>query len=169
MRQRIAAGIGAGLVAGLFFAVLMRVLSVSAPDGSYITMITYAARRIRAGSPLAGWLAYVAYAVVLGALFGASFFARRPAGIRTALLGGVWGAGWFVLIGFGLIPALLGSRPFSAPALRVLGHIGLPLLAGHIVYGLVLGAGFSLILSTFTKPGKPGRSDRMQSGMRRVA
>jgi hypothetical protein len=166
MRQRIAAGIGAGLVAGLLFAVVMRVLSVSAPDGSYITMITYAARLIRAGSPLAGWLAYVAYAVVLGALFGASFSVGRTAVLRTAILGGVWGVGWFALIGVGLVPALLGSRPFSAPALRELGNIGMPLLVGHIVYGLVLGAGFNLILSTFSRP---GRSDRTQSGMRRAA
>jgi hypothetical protein len=65
-----------------------------------------------------------------------------------------------------LVPALLGSRPFSAPALRELGSIGMPLLVGHIVYGLVLGAGFNLILSTFSRP---GRSDRTQSGMRRAA
>lgn len=166
MRRRIAAGIGAGLVAGLIFAVLMRGLPVSAPDGRHITMITYAARLIRAGSPRAGWLAYVAYAVVLGALFGASVFAGRTGALRTALLGGVWGVGWFVLIGFGLVPALLGSRPFSAPALREMGNIGMPLLVGHIVYGLVLGAGFRLIPSTFTTPGS---SDRTQSGMRRAA
>ena len=166
MRQRIAAGLGAGLAAGLIFAVVMRVLPVSAPDGSYITMITYAARLVRAGSPLAGWLAYVAYSAVLGALFGASFFVGATGGLRTAILGGVWGVGWFVLIGFGLVPALLGSRPLSASALREQGNIGVPLLVGHIVYGLVLGAGFSLIRRTFTRP---GRSDRTQSGMRRAA
>ncbi len=166
MRQRIAAGLGAGLAAGLIFAVVMRVLPVSTPDGSHITMITYAARLVRAGSPPAGWLAYVAYSVVLGALFGASLFVGTMSGLRTAILGGVWGVGWFVLIGFGFVPMLLGSRPFSAPALREMGNIGVPLLVGHIVYGLVLGAGFSLIRRTFTKP---GRSDRTQPGIRRAA
>jgi hypothetical protein len=166
MRHRIAAGIGAGLVAGLTFAVVMRVLPVSAPDGSHITMITYAARLLRAGSPVAGWLAYVTYAVVLGALFGAFFPVGRRSRFRTALLGGVWGLGWFVVIGLGLIPALLGSRPLSTAALRELENVGVPLLVGHIIYGLILGSGFNLILNAFTRP---GNSDRTQTGIRRAA
>jgi hypothetical protein len=166
MRLRIAAGTGAGLVAGLIFALVMRVLPISAADGRQINMITYAARLIRAGSPLAGWLAYVAYALVLGVLFGALFFAGRTGVFRTAMLGGAWGVGWFVVVGLGLVPALLGSRPLSAPALRELASIGVPLLIGHIVYGLILGAGFSLILNAFTPPGSSGRA---QPGMRRAA
>jgi hypothetical protein len=165
MRLRIAAGIGAGLVAGLVFAVVMRALPVSAADGSQITMITFAARLIHAGHR-AGWLAYVVYAVVLGGLFGASLPARRMTRLRTAAVGAVWGAGWFAVSGFGLVPALLGSRPFSADALRTLGTIAVPLLAGHIIYGLVLGAGVSMIVNALDPP---GGSDRTQHGIRRAA
>jgi hypothetical protein len=166
MRLRIAAGAGAGLVAGLIFALVMRVLPMSAADGRQITMITFAAGLIRAGSPVAGWLTYMAYALVLGVLFGALFFAGRTGVFRTAMLGGAWGVGWFLVVGLGLVPALLGSRPFSAPALRELASVGVPLLIGHVVYGLILGACFSLILNAFTRPGSSGRA---QPRMRRAA
>lgn len=166
MRQRIAAGTGAGFVAGLIFAVMMRILPVSAPDGRHVTMTAYAARLIHAGSPRAGWLVYLAYAVVLGALYSAAFFAGRTGGLRAASLGGAWGLGWFVLIGFGVVPALLGDRPLSAAALQEMTNIGVPLLVGHIVYGLVLGTGFNLILGAVTRPGSSGRA---RPGVRRAA
>jgi len=72
MKQRIVAGLGAGLISGLVLAVVMRVLPVSAANGRHITMITFATRLIHAGSPLVGWLAYIVYAVILGVLFGES-------------------------------------------------------------------------------------------------
>ena len=166
MRQKIAAGLGAGLIAGLVLGVVMGVLPVSAADGRQITMIAFAARLIRAGSPLAGWLAYVVYAAILGVLFGASILVGRESVLRTAILGGVWGFGWFAVVGFGLVPVLLGSRPISAPALRELGNIAVPLRIGHLAYGLALGAGFRLILNAFTGPGSSGRG---QPGIRRAA
>ncbi|HUM17202.1 MAG TPA: hypothetical protein VL086_16015 [Candidatus Nitrosotalea sp.] len=166
MRQRIAAGIGAGLVAGVIFAVVMRILPVAAPDGRQLTMTAYAARLIHAVSPRAGWLVYLAYAVLLGALYGAAFFAGRTGGLRAAILGGAWGLGWFVLTGFGVVPALLGDHPFSAAALQELTRIGVPLLVGHIVYGLVLGSGFNLIMGAVTRPGSSGHT---QHGIRRAA
>jgi len=166
MRQRIAAGIGAGLVAGLIFEVVMRVLPVSAPDGHHVPMTAYAARLVHTGIPRAGWLVYIAYGVVLGALYGAAFLARRTGGLRAALFGGAWGLGWFVLIGFGVVPALLGDRPLSTPALHEMANIGVPLLVGHIVYGLVLGSGFSLILGALSRPGSSGHT---QHGIRRAA
>lgn len=166
MRQKIAAGLGAGLIAGLVLGVVMRVLPVSAANGQQITRIAVAARLTHVGGQVAGWLAYVAYAVVLGVLFGASLFVGRESLLRTAIMGGVWGIGWFVVVGFGLVPTLLGSRPLSAPALRELGAIAVPLLIGHIAYGLVLGAAFRLILNALSGPGSSGRA---QPGIRRAA
>lgn len=55
---------------------------------------------------------------------------------------------------------------FSAPAFRELGRIAVPLLIGHIAYGLALGAAFRLILNAFTGPGSSGRA---QTGIRRAA
>ena len=167
MSKRIAAGAGAGLVAGLIFAIVMRALPATAADGSRLSMIAWTARLIDAGSPLAGWLAYVAYAVVLGALFGAVVFAQRMSGLRAALLGGVWGLGWFVVVGLGAIPVRLGSWPFSPTALGQLGsNIGVPLLIGHIAYGLILGLGFRSILAALATPGSSGGA---QPGVRRAA
>ncbi len=166
MKLKVAAGIGAGLVAGVVFAVVMRLLPVAAADGGQITMITFAARLVHAGSPRVGWLAYVAYAVVLGALFGASLPVRRITRLRAAVLGGVWGVGWFVVTGFALVPALLGSRPLSGEALRMLWTITVPLLVGHVIYGLILGAGMSTIVSALDPPGGTGRT---QHGIRRAA
>lgn len=166
MRQRIVAGIAAGLVAGVALAVVMRGLGASAGDGSRITMITYAAHLVRAESPLAGWLAYIAYAGVLGALFGPAVGVARMSGPRAALLGLGWGIGWLVVVALGLVPALLGERPLSASALRVLRDVGGPLLIGHVVCGLVLGTGFRLVLDRLSPPGSSGHT---QAGMRRAA
>lgn len=166
MRQKIAAGLGAGLIAGLVLGVVMRVVPISVASGRQITMITVAARLIHAGSPLAGWLAYAVYAVVLGVLFGVLLFAGRESTLRTAVWGGAWGIGWFLVAGFWLLPVLLGSRPLSAPALRELDDIAVPLLIGHIAYGLALGAGFRLILNAFPGTGSSGRA---RPGTRRAA
>ena len=115
MRQRIAAGIGAGLLAGVALALVMWGWPVLAADGRRITMVTYAARLIRVDSPLAGGLAYVVYAGVLGLLFGASLVVGRAGRLRAAMLGAGWGIGWFVVIALGLArrccSAIARSRP----------------------------------------------------------
>ena len=92
MAKRIAAGAGGGVITGLILAVVMRGLPVSAADSTRTNMITFAARLIHAASPPAGWLAYLAYGVALGALFGAFLTGGRVSVPRTAILGGMWGA-----------------------------------------------------------------------------
>jgi hypothetical protein len=166
MRKRIAAGIGAGLVAGVIFAVVMRILPGWAPDGRHVTMTAFVAQLIHAGTPRVGWFVNVAYGVVLGAIYGAALLVGRTDGLRAALLGGAWGLIWFVLIGFGVVPALLGDRPLSSAALHEMTNIGVPLLVGHIVYGLALGSAFDLILGALNRPGSSGHT---QPGVQRAA
>jgi hypothetical protein len=69
-------------------------------------------------------------------------------------------------VALGLVPLLVGERPLSASALRVLGDVGMPLLIGHVVYGLILGTGFRLVLDRLSPPGSSGHT---QPGMRRAA
>jgi hypothetical protein len=166
MSRRMIAGAGAGLIAGVVLAVVMRALPVAAADGREISMITFAARLLGMGGPLVGWLAYLADGVVIGALFGAAFLVGPLSVTRTAVLGGAWGLGWGLVAALGLVPALLGLAPFSAAALRELRVIAVPVLAGHVVSGAVLGTSFRLMLESFPSPGREGRRP---SGMRRPA
>jgi uncharacterized protein DUF6789 len=151
MRQRIAAGLGAGLVAGVILAVVMRIMRGWAPGGHHVAMIAFAATLVHAGTPRLGWLVYIAYGIVLGALYGAALLPGRTGWLRAAGLGGVWGLAWLVLMGVAVVPALLGERPLSGTALHEMANIGVPLLLGHIVYGLVLGAAFEWTLGAFNR------------------
>jgi hypothetical protein len=165
MLKRIAAGAGAGLLGGLVLGVVMRVLPVLTSTGQ-ISMITFAARAIRIETPWAGWLAYLAYAIVVGALFG---LVLRPGTSREGLLtllGGVWGLGWCVVAGLALIPTLFGMRPLSPTAVQQAQEIAVPIVIGHVAYGIVLGAAFGFIVKIINRPGKPGSAVQ---GMRRAA
>jgi hypothetical protein len=165
MVKRIGAGAGAGLLGGLVLGLLMRVLPVSTSEGN-ISMITFAARAIRIETPWAGWLAYLAYAIAVGALFG---LALRPGTSREGLLtllGGVWGLGWCVVAGLALIPTLFGVKPFSTMAIQQAREIAVPIVVGHVAYGIVLGAAFGFIAKIINTPGKPGSAVQ---GMRRAA
>ena len=156
MGKRMVVGAAAGVLGGLFLALLMRALPVMVAEGSQISMITFAALAIHADRPWAGWLAYLVYAVVVGALFGLAIRARtRGEGLIT-FLGGVWGLGWCIVTGLALIPTLLGLPPFSHAALRQAQEIAVPLVVGHVGYGILLGAAFGLIMGALDRPGRPG-------------
>jgi hypothetical protein len=145
MSRKIGIGAAAGLVAGVLFGVLMELLPVPAPTGGRISMIVFAARAVHAQSPLAGWLAYLVYGLIVGGIFGWLLHDQTLEEARSIMWGGVYGLGWWVLAGLVVVPALLGAAPFSSSALAVVRPVALTLLVGHVLYGLVLGAGFPLI------------------------
>jgi hypothetical protein len=144
MNRGIRIGALAGLLAGIVFGLAMGFLPVRAPDGGRISMLLFTAQALHAQSPAIGWVTYLAYGVVIGGLFGWLLRGRALDEGPALVLGGAYGLGWWVLAGLVLMPALLGRVPFSSSALDVVRPIALVLLAGHLLYGLLLGMMFGL-------------------------
>ena len=135
MHKTVAAGAAAGTIGGVVFAGLMRLFPVGA---EHRTMIAFAADLVHARSPLIGWLVYPVYGVAIGAFFG---WLLRQSGLdktRAALWGGLYGVGWWIAAELVLIPSL-ALWPLSISAVDRVRDVALPLLVGHVVYGVVMG------------------------------
>ncbi len=144
MGRKMAAGVVAGLIGGLVFSALMRVVPVAAAGPS---MIAFAADVAHAANPMVGWLVYPVYGVVIGALFGALLRGQTLGDIPGALWGVAYGVGWWIIAELVLVPARLGGWSWSASAFgaALVHEAALPLLAGHVVYGVILGVTWSRI------------------------
>lgn len=151
MNRKIAAGALGGLIGGLVLDVLMRAL----PAAGQTSMIAFAAEIVHASNPLVGWLGYPAYGIVIGALFGWLLQGQTLDDVRAALWGGAYGVAWWIIAELVAIPALLATRPFSAAAIDGARGVALPLLAGHVVYGLILGVAWSEISARLSPPHRP--------------
>ncbi|GEM_PF-6386837 len=128
-RARIAAGAFAGAVGGLAFGILLTLQIMRgpyAPDG----MAGMIARVLRTDNELAVWGAHLAAAALFGAVFAAFVAPSRPR--RTIPLAVAYG----VLLWF--FAAFLALRLLAGVPLA-LSRSALFDLAGHLVYGLVLG------------------------------
>ena len=145
MSRKIGIGAAAGLIAGVLFGVLMEFLPAPVPIGGRISMIVFAARAVHAQSALVGWLAYVVYGLIIGGIFGWLVHDQTLEEARSIVWGCVYGLGWWILAGLVLVPALRGAIPFSPSAVDAIHPVALALLMGHVVYGVVLGAGVPLI------------------------
>lgn len=141
MNRKIAAGAAGGLIAGVALDIVMRLMP--ARDGG--SMIAFGAHTVHASSALAGWLAYLVYGVVIGAVFGWLLHTQRLDDLSSMVWGGLYGVGWGIVASLVLIPALRGAWPFSIAAVDQGREIALPLLIGHVVYGVILGLAWSRI------------------------
>ncbi len=145
MRSKVGAGIVAGLAAGIAFGLMMQMMSVPMPDGKQMPMMQMVAMVLRSDSMLVGWLYHLFNSVVIGAIFGWLLGSRA----HTYGLGLGWGALygllWWVLGGQILMPVLLGMPPFASLMMPSMRMVAMGSLAGHIIYGLILGAGLALL------------------------
>jgi hypothetical protein len=151
MSNRSAAGAAGGLIAGVAFDLVMRLMSA----GSGGSMIAFAAGAVHASNPRVGWLVYPVYGVIIGAFFG-WLLHDQPLDEGAAMLwGGLYGLGWWIITGLILIPVLRPSWPFSIAAVDRAREVAFPLLAGHAVYGVILGLAWSEITrrSAHRRPG----------------
>ena len=140
MHKTAAAGAAAGAIGGGVLTGLMRLFPVGAEHRS---MIAFAADLVRAGSPLTGWLVYPVYGVAIGVLFGWLLGQGPIDKIRAAMWGGLYGVGWWIAAELVLIPALLAVWPLSISAVDRVRDVALPLLVGHVAYGVALGIAWS--------------------------
>jgi hypothetical protein len=142
MRSKLVAGAVSGVLAGIVFGVLMHMMSAPTPEGGSMPMMAMVAMVVGSQSLVVGWLYHLFNSAVIGALFGA-FFGGRVAGYGSgATWGAVWGVVWWVLGGLILMPIFLDMPPFAALRMPPMRPVAWGSLAGHLIYGVILGAAF---------------------------
>lgn len=138
MGSRLTAGIMAGLIAGVVFGMMMQMMS--APDGK--PMMAMVAQVVRSESLVVGWLYHLFNSAVIGGIFG-WLLGDRARGYSAGLLwGALYGVSWWILGGLILMPLFLGMSPFAPLMMEPMRPVAMGSLMGHILYGLILGAGF---------------------------
>lgn len=142
MRSKILAGAIAGVVAGLVFGMMMQMMSAPTPEGGSMPMMAMVAMVVGSQSLVVGWLYHLFNSAVIGALFGA-LLGTHVAGYGSgAKWGALWGVVWWVLGGLILMPIFLDMPPFAALRTPAMRPVAWASLAGHLIYGVILGAVF---------------------------
>lgn len=153
MRSRVLAGAAAGLAGGLIFGVMMQLMSAPMPDGGSVPMMAMVAMVVKSESIVVGWLYHLFNSAVIGALFGA-ILGQRVVDRRTGFVfGAAWGGVWWVLGGLILMPLALGMEPFAPLQMPPMRPVALGSLAGHLIYGLILGFVFTVVAPYRRPPG----------------
>ncbi len=144
MRSNVAAGIVGGLIAGVVFGMMMAVMTAPTPDGMRMPMMAMVAKVVRSESLAAGWLYHLFNSAVIGALFG-WLLGGRVGSVGSGLgWGALYGVAWWVLGGLILMPMLLGMPAFAP--LRMMPMVAMGSLVGHLIYGLILGGVFTVLV-----------------------
>lgn len=143
MRSKIGAGILAGLIAGVMFGILMQMMTAPTPDGSRMPMMAMVAQVVRSDSLAVGWIYHLFNSAVIGGIFGL-VLGSRSTGVSAGLVrGALYGAFWWVLGALILMPILLGMAAFAPLMMAPMRPVAMGSLAGHLLFGLVLGASFT--------------------------
>ncbi len=126
-------GIYGGLAGGLLFGAMLGMMGMLPMIGQMIGL----------PNAFAGFALHMVNSAIIGAAF-AFVFGKIVTEIRSGLLSGVvYGVAWWLLGPLTLMPLFMGmgmgvNWNLSAAAAM------LPSLAGHVLYGLVLGAVYAL-------------------------
>ncbi|MCN0180797.1 hypothetical protein [Salinispora arenicola] len=136
---RLVAGVAGGLAGGVAFGIMMQAWG----------MLPMVAMLVGSESVAVGWLVHLANAALFGAAF-AVLFGRWAITLPAALgIGLGYGLAWWVLGALLIMPAWLGMNDMilqlTTGAWRS--------LAGHLVFGLLLGLGYALAA---TRAGRAG-------------
>lgn len=128
--HRILYGVVGGIAGGIVFGVLMQLMG----------MIGMVAQLVGSTSVAVGWLVHLAISALIGASFAILFGSMVKTPLKAALFGMAYGIVWWILGGLLIMPAQLGMPVFQFNA------TAWQSLMGHLLYGLVLGIVFSLLV-----------------------
>jgi len=145
MRTRIIYGIVAGLIAGLMFGVMMQMMTAPTPDGGQMPMMGMVAKVVGSDSLIVGWLYHLFNSAVIGGIFGWLLGNRVDKYGAGFGWGTLYGIAWWILGGLILMPMLLGLPAFAPLMMAPMRAVAIGSLVGHIIYGLILGAGFVIL------------------------
>ena len=128
--QRAAYGVLGGIAGGMVFGMLMAMMD----------MIVMVAELVGSSSAAVGWLVHLASSAFIGASFAVLLGSRATTLLPAALLGMGYGVVWWLLGALLIMPAQLGMPVFE------LDTTAWQSLMGHLMFGLVLGGVFALLL-----------------------
>jgi hypothetical protein len=140
MRSDISNGIVAGLLGGVFFGIVMQMMTAPTPEGGRMAMMAMVAKVVRSDSMAVGWIYHLFNSAVIGAIFGWLLGSRSHRFATGLGWGAVYGFAWWILGGLILMPLFLGMPPFAPLQMAPMGS-----LLGHLIYGLILGGGFAML------------------------
>jgi hypothetical protein len=130
------------LIAGVVFGAIMQLMSAPTSDGRQMPMLAMIGQIVGSPTVGVGWLYHLFNSAVIGAIFG-WLLGNRVHSYAPAL---GWGAaygffGWIVG-GLVLMPLLLGMPAFAPLMMPSMVTLAMGSLAGHLIYGVSLGAAF---------------------------
>jgi uncharacterized membrane protein YagU involved in acid resistance len=135
--KQLTAGVVGGLVGGVLFGLMMQMMG----------MLGMVAGLVGQDGAAVGWVVHLAISILFGLGYAVSIGPRSSSWARALGLGAVYGVIWWVLGALVIMPAMLGM-----PVLQVR-QPQLQSLAGHIIYGVALGA----VLHAMVQPAQTGR------------
>jgi len=152
VRSNLSAGIIAGLIAGIIFGIAMQVMHAPTPDGGSMPMMAMVAQVVNSKSLAVGWIYHLFNSAVIGGLFG-WFLGGRVGAFGSAVgWGAAYGVLWWVLGGLILMPMLLGMPAFAPLLMPMMRPVAFASLMGHVMFGIILGAGFGWLRRTAHEP-----------------
>ena len=151
MHSDIRNGIASGLVGGVVFGIMMQMMNAPTPEGGQMPMMAMVAKVVRSDSIAVGWLYHLFNSAVIGAIFGWLLGSRSHSFGAGLGWGAVYGFVWWILGALILMPIFLGMPPFAPVQMEPMQPVAMGSLAGHLIYGVILGGGFAML-----KQGIPG-------------
>ena len=145
MQSKVIAGVVAGLIAGVVFGIMMQMMTAPTPDGGRIPMMGMVAMVVGSTSLAVGWIYHLFNSVVIGAIFGWLLGDRTHSYGAGLGWGALYGVIWWILGGLILMPLFLGMAPFAPLMMAPMLPVAMGSLIGHLIYGLILGAGFVML------------------------
>lgn len=136
---RMGAGLAGGFAGGVGFGILMQVTGI----------ISAVAGLVDQESIVVGWTVHMSIAMFVGVTYAVLFGLPALAPSISMVLGTFYGLVWWVLGGLTLMPLRLGMGLF------VLDTTAWQSLAGHVVYGFLLGVVFAVAAQLLTPEPTP--------------
>jgi hypothetical protein len=144
MRREVEAGAVAGLGSALVVGLVMEGIHLGT-GGQGLSRLAIVAGLLPPMLPEAAAVVGLGYGTVLGALFGwvhrGEWLEKRSALVRGVFYGLMWGLVATLLVG----PMLHGMIPFASAAVVLAHRVLATALIVHVIYGMLLGIGFSMM------------------------
>jgi hypothetical protein len=150
MGRYVLAGVLAALAGGVVFGLMMQFMTAPAPDDGRVPMMQMVANVVRSDNLAVGWIYHLFNSAVLGAIFGLLAGDRLGSYAIAVGDGAIYGLVWWVLGALILMPVFLGMAPFAPLIMATMVPVALGSLVGHLIYGVILGAGYLAILAPRT-------------------
>lgn len=142
MQKKITKGILGGLIAGVFFGIMMQMMTAPASEGMRMPMMAMVAKVVRSESLLVGWIYHLINSAAIGAIFGWPLGSRVHSYNSGFGWGALYGVVWWILGGLILMPIFLGMPAFAPLIMEPMRTVALGSLMGHMIYGLILGGSY---------------------------